>query len=468
MDARGRRMRGTDDLARSITLLRAFLLASALILVAGGAVLGWSLSRTLWDQAVSSERSSLARYVDGVVRPSLVHGNRVVVTRSGGQAMVDSFNAQRQDIVAVKVWEPNGRLAWTNKDQARIGHHFELEGPLETAVHDDRATSSFVSTSDSDEEDDFEASLGYPSLLQVYAPIAGSRPGQVIGAYEIYANPAAVNQLIGSRRRMIWLTVAAVFLALWAALALLVRSASRRLVESNQLLEESALEAVASLNETVDAKDPYTAGHSLRVQKIAVEIGREMGLDRHRLETLHFAGLFHDIGKIGVPDAILTKPASLTDEEFEVVKRHPEDGARIVGRLRSLQEIVPAILHHHERWDGTGYPHALRAEEIPVEAGVVGLADAFDAMTTDRPYSDARSLEAAVAEIVRNRGTQFAPAVVDAFLRVTERRPEQLATDAPIPARVSRVGSGHAGSEPPRAIPAGVLATVVQRDPRAL
>lgn len=461
-------MRRTDDLARSITLLRAFLLASALILVAGGAVLGWSLSRTLWDQAVSSERSSLARYVDGVVRPSLVRGNRVVVTRWGGQAMRASLNAQHQDVVAVKVWEPNGELAWTNKDQSRIGRRFPLEGPLETAINDNSATASFVSTSNSTEEDAFEAHSGFPSLLQVYAPITGSRPGQVIGAYEIYANPAAVNQLIGSRRRMIWLTVAGVFLALWAALTLLVRGASRRLVESNRLLEESALEAVASLNETVDAKDPYTAGHSLRVQRIAVEIGREMGLDRHRLETLHFAGLFHDIGKIGVPDAILTKPERLTDEEFEVVKRHPEDGARIVGRLRSLQEIVPAILHHHERWDGTGYPHALRADDIPAEASIVGLADAFDAMTTDRPYSDARSLEAAVAEIVRNRGTQFAPAVVDAFLRVTERRPEQLATDAPIPALVSRVGSGHAGPEPPRAIPAGVFATVVHRDPRAL
>jgi putative nucleotidyltransferase with HDIG domain len=212
----------------------------------------------------------------------------------------------------------------------------------------------------------------------------------------------------------------------------LVRSGSRRLVESNRLLEQSALEAVASLNETVDAKDPYTAGHSLRVQRIAVEIGREMGLGPACLETLHFAGLFHDIGKIGVPDAILTKPARLTDEEFEIVKRHPEDGARIVGRLRSLQAIVPAILHHHERWDGAGYPHGLRRDEIPAEAGIVGLADAFDAMTTDRPYNEARPLAEAVEEIVRNRGTQFAPAVVDAFLRVAERMPETLAPEAPL------------------------------------
>ena len=433
MDARGRWMQRTDGLGRSITLLRAFLLASALILVVGGAVLGWALSRTLWQQAVASERSSLVRYVDGVVRPALVHGNRVVVNRRGGRAMLDSLRSQRQDVVAVKVWEPDGRLAWTNIDRMRIGHRFPLEGPLETAIDDNSVSASFVSTSNASEEDDFEASLGFPSLLQVYAPIIGSRSGKVIGAYEIYANPAAVIQLIGARREMIWFTVAAVFLTLWAALALLVRSGSRRLVESNRLLERSALEAVASLNETVDAKDPYTAGHSLRVQRIAVEIGREMGLGPASLETLRYAGLFHDIGKIGVPDAILTKPDLLTEDEFEVVKRHPEDGARIVGRLHSLEATVPAILHHHERWDGAGYPHALRGDEIPAEASIVGLADAFDAMTTDRPYSDARPLTEAVEEIVRNRGTQFAPAAVDAFLRVAQRMPEHLATQARFP-----------------------------------
>jgi len=327
----------------------------------------------------------------------------------------------------VKVWKPDGRLAWTNTEPKRIGHRFPLEGDLETAIRNNATSASFVSTSNAQEEDNAEVGLGFPNLLQVYTPIEGSRPGHVIGAYEIYANPAAVSGLIGSRRQVIWLTVALVFFALWAALALLVRGASRRLVESNRLLEQSALDAVASLNETVDAKDPYTAGHSQRVQRIAVEIGRELGLSRHQLETLRFAGLFHDIGKIGVPDAILLKPSGLTEEEFDVVKKHPEDGARIVGRLQSLQAAVPATLHHHERWDGKGYPHGMKGAEIPVEAGIVGLADAFDAMTTDRPYGEARPLEEAVEEIVRNRGTQFTPATVDAFLRVVDKMPRTLA-----------------------------------------
>jgi HD-GYP domain-containing protein (c-di-GMP phosphodiesterase class II) len=145
--------------------------------------------------------------------------------------------------------------------------------------------------------------------------------------------------------------------------------------------------------------------------------------------VLRFAGLFHDIGKIGVPDAILTKPGRLTELEYEIVKRHPEDGARIVGRLHRLHAAVPAVLHHHERWDGNGYPHRLRGDAIPLEAAIVGLADAVDAMTTDRPYSSAMSLSAATDEVARNRGTQFAPAVVDAFLALVERMPELFGTD---------------------------------------
>jgi putative nucleotidyltransferase with HDIG domain len=203
-----------------------------------------------------------------------------------------------------------------------------------------------------------------------------------------------------------------------------------RLVESNRLLEESALEAVESLNATVDAKDPYTAGHSLRVQRIAVGLGEELGLGRESLDVLRFAGLFHDIGKIGVPDAILTKPDRLTALEFEIVKRHPEDGARIIGRLHRLNAAVPAVLHHHERWDGFGYPHGLSGDAIPLEAAIVGLADAVDAMTTDRPYSCARSLDEATDEVVRNRSSQFAPAVVDAFVALVERSPELFAPDA--------------------------------------
>jgi putative nucleotidyltransferase with HDIG domain len=447
------RLRRGRDLKRSLTLLRVFLLASALICAGAGVALGSILSHSLKTEALDAEETALARYVDGVVHPSLVRDNRVVVPSAQDASIAENVLTQ-PDIVVVKVWKANGVLAWTNfvarssnghrvlnRDRGLIDHRFPLDEELGDAIRDDEPIAKLVGTG-ADGEDAFERNrLGFTHLFEVYAPIQGK--SGAIGAYEIYADPRGLDRLIGSRRTMLWLAVGVVFLALWAALALLVRAASRmltrqneklrrrtlRLVESNRLLEESALEAVESLNATVDAKDPYTAGHSLRVQRIALALGRELGLEDGQLDVLRFAGLFHDIGKIGVPDAILTKADRLTELEFEIVKRHPEDGARIVARLHRLHAAVPAVLHHHERWDGNGYPHGLRGDGIPLEAAIVGLADALDAMTTDRPYSCARTLEDATEEIVRNRATQFAPAVVDAFVALVERMPELFGSD---------------------------------------
>jgi HD-GYP domain-containing protein (c-di-GMP phosphodiesterase class II) len=441
-----RRLRHGPHLERSLTLLRVFLLASALICAGAGVLLGWTLSHSLTTEALDAEQTALARYAEGVVRP-LIHGDRVdVITGRDKQHLAESVRTQK-DILSVKVWSDHGLLAWTNVDTKRIGRKFPLDDELGEAISQNEPIAALVGTG-GEGEDAFELNEltrrhHLHQMFEVYAPIENKSKSRAIGAYEIYANPSALNRLIGSRRTMLWLAVAGVFLALWAALALLVRGASvtlrrqntklrartARLVESNRLLEESALEAVESLNATVDAKDPYTAGHSQRVQRIAVAIGEELGLERERLAILRFAGLFHDIGKIGVPDAILTKPARLTELEYEIVKRHPEDGARIVGRLHRLHATVPAVLHHHERWDGNGYPDGLSAERIPLEAAIVGLADAVDAMTTDRPYSAARTLDDATEEIILNRGTQFAPAVVDAFVALVRRMPELFGTD---------------------------------------
>jgi putative nucleotidyltransferase with HDIG domain len=451
-----KRLRRGRDLERSLTLLRVFLLASALICAGAGVALGSMLSRSLTKEALNAEEASLAQYVDGVARPVLVRHGRVEIPRTQ-EGKLASRVMRQGDIVTVKVWKRSGVLAWTNPisktSSGRKVHNLdrrlidtrpsELDDELHEAIQDDQPVAALVGTG-ADGEDAFERNkLGYQHLFEVYAPINNKSRTRAIGAYEIYANPQALDRLVGSRRSMLWLAVGVVFLALWAALALLVRGASRtlsrqneklrarslRLVEANRLLEQSALDAVESLNATVDAKDPYTAGHSQRVQRIAIALGDELGLEREQLEVLRFAGLFHDIGKIGVPDAILTKPDRLTEHEFEIVKRHPEDGARIVGRLHRLDAAVPAILHHHERWDGKGYPHGLRGDGIPLEAAIVGLADAVDAMTTDRPYSAARSLEEATEEVVRNRGTQFAPAVVDAFVALVERAPELFGAD---------------------------------------
>jgi putative nucleotidyltransferase with HDIG domain len=246
----------------------------------------------------------------------------------------------------------------------------------------------------------------------------------------------------------------AVLAVVWALLLILVRGASvtltgqtdklrarsRQLMDSYARLEENTLEAIETLNATVEAKDPYTAGHSRRVQEIALAIGRQLGLDQARLEALRLAGLFHDIGKLAVPDAILTKPARLTADEFAQIQQHSEAGARIVGKLGRLRETVPIIRHHHERWDGGGYPDSLAAESIPLEAAILGLADSWDAMTTDRPYHRAPTVQEALAEIRAGRGSQFAPEVVDAFLATLTRGAVELGRSATHEDALSAVG----------------------------
>jgi diguanylate cyclase (GGDEF)-like protein/putative nucleotidyltransferase with HDIG domain len=192
------------------------------------------------------------------------------------------------------------------------------------------------------------------------------------------------------------------------------------LEQANRLLKERSTAAMESLSATVDARDAYTAGHSRRVQQLALAIGRELALSHAELELLGHAALFHDIGKLGIPDAILLKPSSLTDEEWVVMASHAAEGASIINRLGFLSDAVPAIRHHHERFDGQGYPDGLAGEDIPLGARIIHVADAFDSMLTTRVYRPARPAQDALQELRRMSGTQFCPRCVSALDAIVE------------------------------------------------
>jgi len=195
------------------------------------------------------------------------------------------------------------------------------------------------------------------------------------------------------------------------------------LLQNAHLFEEIRqmfLSTIQALADAVDAKDPYTHGHTRRVSAFAVAVGRRLGLSAKELEDLRMAAILHDVGKIGVPEAILNKPGRLTPEEFEQMKQHPVRGYQIVSRIPAMARLTPAILYHHERYDGKGYPEGLSGEEIPLAARILAVADAFDAMTSDRPYRPGMALDQAIEELKRNRGTQFDPRVVDAMLEYVE------------------------------------------------
>jgi putative nucleotidyltransferase with HDIG domain len=187
------------------------------------------------------------------------------------------------------------------------------------------------------------------------------------------------------------------------------------LANANRLLRERSTAAMESLSATVDARDAYTAGHSRRVQQIALAIGRELELSQAELDLLGHAALFHDIGKLAIPDAILMKPARLDMEEWRLMRQHADEGARIVDRLGFLADAVPAIRHHHEHYDGSGYPDGLAEEDIPLGARIIHVADALDSMRTSRIYRAALSEEEALAELRAGAGTQFCPRCVEAL-----------------------------------------------------
>lgn len=175
---------------------------------------------------------------------------------------------------------------------------------------------------------------------------------------------------------------------------------------------------IQSLTAVLDAKDPYTAGHSERVARIAVLIGRQMGLSNPMVGDLFLAGLVHDIGKIGTRDDVLWKPGKLTDAEFEEIKQHPVTGERVVGSIEPFRRLCPAVRGHHERYDGHGYPDKLAGEAIPLLARVLGVADALDAMMSPRRYRPARSPMEIDAVFAQENGRQFDPTVVSAFMSV--------------------------------------------------
>ena len=192
-------------------------------------------------------------------------------------------------------------------------------------------------------------------------------------------------------------------------------------LETARLLEEAEdayVQTVSALASAIDLRDSYTSGHSQRLADLAVKIGQALGCEDEELEDIRWGALLHDIGKIGVPDDILRKPSSLENHEMEIMRQHPEIGARIVERVKNLAAVAPIIRAHQERFDGSGYPDGLRADAIPRIARIISVADAYVAMTDERVYRKARSHQAALAEIQSCAGTQFDPSVVDAFLTI--------------------------------------------------
>ena len=201
----------------------------------------------------------------------------------------------------------------------------------------------------------------------------------------------------------------------------LISSQRTELGDYARELEQAYIATVKVLSAAIDARDPYTHGHSTRVAVLSLKMGKALGLSKKELEDLEIACLFHDVGKMRTPDHLLFKEGKLNRDEHEEIMRHTDDGAQILSRAAFLHKYIPAVKHHHEWFNGEGYPDGLSGEEIPLHAAIISVADAFDAMTSIRPYRPSRSQVDAVQEIILCSGTQFDPRLVEVFVRIVKR-----------------------------------------------
>jgi putative nucleotidyltransferase with HDIG domain len=406
-----------------------FALWSAVVLLVFTVVITFFATRQIEGMVVTSSAKSMAAAVNGMIVHTL-SDEELRNLRTTDLSQFDSLIAdsiETSDIRAVKIWNREGVVVYSSLDKGEVGKVYPGYANLDAALAGKVVWNA--DTGDKAESSEEAASFG-GDVVEVYSPIQLKPGGEVLGVFEVYQYYTPVRGTVVSQLMGVWGLSAAAALLLYVVQLRIVKSAADRLKQSEDEaeqvndrlqasmrdLEEHSVGTLQALTSAVDAKDSYTARHSLGVTDYAVAAGRCMGLDEHEIALLERAGLLHDIGKIGIPEAILLKPKALTQEEYRAVQEHSDMGARIIESIPFLKDLVPIVRHHHERWDGGGYPDGLSGENIPKLARLLAVADAFDAMTSDRPYRRAMRVAAAREELQRASGTQFDPDAVDALL----------------------------------------------------
>jgi len=319
----------------------------------------------------------------------------------------------------VRIWNREKRLIYSSNDKKTNIDNSSLEKALKNNI-------TYIITNDSSK------------VIKFYLPI--NYNNKTVATYEVVKSYSDIKFHIRELTIIISLSIFLGLILLYFLLIRVINNSSKTLIKQNQDLVVSKLEtelAYSKLNESykhtiialsnsIDARDPYTAGHSERVSRLSLNIGRELGLNKDKLDTLEIAALLHDIGKIGISDEILHKTGRLNEYEYKKIKEHPSIGVNILKDIDFLKNAVPFILHHHERFDGYGYPLGIKGYEIPLEARIIAVADSYDAMVSDRPYRKGLSQDIAISELIKFKNIQFDGLVVDAFLKIDNQNKEEL------------------------------------------
>lgn len=392
------------------TLLRRFTLLSLGTTIVVGAVFGVVTARLVESFAVHQQARATADHVLELAGSRLAVEDFLQTPRSRKSQFERAMRdlSGRADIVHVTVWSRQGAVLYdddhptferTRPAESRL--RLALAGQLQWQLIPPRV-----------------GATNKTPLLEVFIPVVVSGMPEPVAVYQVFSDLSVMAPALA---RLIWSVQVSVVLGvlmLYAALFAIVRAASADLDRKESALRHAFIGIIRSLVNALDVRDMATAHHSSRVAENGVMIAREMTLSEAAVIEVQVAGILHDVGKIGIPDDLLSKEGPLTVKEREMIQRHTVLGYDILDPVSIPEGIKLAVRHSHERWDGCGYPDGLAGEQIPLAARIISVADAYEALTTDRPYRSAQSPRDAVAEIKRNAGTQFDPKVVDAALRV--------------------------------------------------
>ena len=448
---------GLSPVARFSIALGAVLAATALVLSISSAYL---VSRYVADETTSFTQDAVASHF-GTVFSDDVFQRGLAKDEIDQLTTFVTFHFSIYNVVATQFFDRSGTLVFSY-DQSEIGRRFDpafvpgladtlkgVRSAQRTTIIADPRLSRPGSTVgygsyDTHHMDGMVMAPGAslpPNMarinaLQAWVPV--KQNGAIVGAVVVWRDMTSIDAALMRIEMMLASIIALAAALLWLILRGVYVRSSKRIVQQAKALEASLAErertydaTLEALANALDVRDSETGGHSDRVLRYMELIIRELGIGGSDVAFLRRGALLHDIGKIGVPDNILRKPTALSEAEWQTMRRHPEFGARIIAAIPFLQEVTQIVRHHHERWDGTGYPDRLAGENIPLGARIFAVADSFDAMTSDRPYRRALPIAEACAEIARCRGSQFDPTVVDAFARISRDRLGAIAEEAP-------------------------------------
>jgi putative nucleotidyltransferase with HDIG domain len=449
---------GLSPVARFSLALGAVLAVTALVLAAGT---GYLLARYVQDETTAFTQAAVASHFGTVFEDDVFERGLTADERQELRRDV-SFHFSIYNTVATQFFDRTGGIVFSY-DQDEIGRRLDPAAypGLDTALRGMRSAQRVTVVADpklgvpgtslefgtfnthhSGGSSAVSSEAPGPGVSEIRALEAWSpvrlRTGETLGAVVVWRDMTSIDAALMRIQGTIAGILALAAACLWLILRGVYVRSSKRIVAQAAALEDALAirertfdATLTSLTSALDFRDNETGGHSDRVVAYMELLLQQLNIHEEELPTLRRGALLHDIGKIGVPDNVLRKPTALSDAEWAVMKRHPEFGARIIAGIPFLEDVARIVRHHHERWDGMGYPDGLKGERIPLGARIFAVGDSFDAMTSDRPYRRGLLIDAAREEIRRCGGSQFDPAVVTAFLSIPVAKLMEISDAAP-------------------------------------